>query len=485
MNPEPRAPSAAPAAARKPRRGDELVVALDGYDRRGRAVGRGVDEHGREWRVTLRGAAPGDRVRAAVLRRRGARIDAAPQEVLERGPRAAAARCAHFGTCGGCSFQDFEYAAQLDELRAGLRAELRAHGLCGPESGIDVEPVAGDPEPWRYRNKMEFSFGARRWIEPSEPPGVEAGFALGLHVAGRFDRVLDLRECAIVFAQAEGIVNDARELARARGLAPWSARAHTGLLRNLVVRKGFRTGEILVALVTAADVAGEVPAYAAELIERQPRITTLVHVVNTRPAAVALGQSERTLHGPGFIRERLLGLELAVSAGSFFQTNTAQAERLYEIVRAEAACSGRELVYDLFCGTGTIALVLASSAGRVVAVEQVAAAVADARRNLGLNGVTNVELVEGDARALLARGGERPDVCVLDPPRAGLHPKLVRELCALAPRRVVYVSCNAAAAGRDVAALTRAGWELRRVRPVDLFPHTPHVECVLTLDRAV
>lgn len=470
------------AEPRKPRRDDVLDVRVEGYDARGRAVGEALDEHGRAWRVSLRGAVPGDRVRALVTKRRGARVEARVAELGEPSPRRVEARCRHFGSCGGCSFQDLEYAAQLAELGKEARAALASAGLV---EGFELAPVTPAPSPWRYRNKMEFTFGAKRWIVPGEASAARADFALGLHAPGRFDKVLDVEECAIVFEEAERIVASARELALEQRLEPWDVRAHVGLLRHLVLRKGFRTGEILAHLVTREEARERVDPYAAALLARHPEITTLVQSVNTRAASIAVGEWERVLHGPGAIRERLLELELSISAGSFFQTNTLAAEALFAAVRDEAALAGDELVYDLYCGTGTIALVLASRAREVVGFEQVASAISDARANAERNGIANARFVEGDVLDALRAGAlERPDVVVVDPPRAGLHPRALPLVAELGARRIVWVSCNLRAAGPQVAELVSRGYRLLRARPFDLFPHTPHLECVLALERA-
>ncbi|MAF65208.1 MAG: 23S rRNA (uracil(1939)-C(5))-methyltransferase RlmD [Planctomycetes bacterium] len=474
--------SASSTPVRKPRHGDELVCDVDGYDRRGWAVGRAVDPQGRAYRVRLRGAVPGDRVRVAVVRRRGERIDGTSVGHLARGPDLVESRCRHFGTCGGCSFQDLAYGAQLAAAHAAVTQALALHGL---EASVDA--VLGDPEPWHYRNKMEFTFAARRWIEAGEPEGVDADFALGLHVPGRHDKVMDVEECVIAFGEAQGIVRDARDLAREAGLAPWNLRDHTGLLRHLVLRKASHSDQILAYLVTSTEAATLVDPFAQRLCAHQPAITTFVQGINTRPASVAVGERDRVLTGPGFITERLAGLDLRISPTSFFQTNTRQAELLARLVREEALVGGSspECVFDLCSGGGVLSLLLASSAGRVVGFEIVPSAVADALANARRNGIDNVEFVEGDvARELPAHaGGPPPDVCVVDPPRAGMHADVVRALGKLAPRRIVFVACDLAASGGDVAALVAAGWSLARVRPIDLFPHTPHVECVLTLER--
>jgi 23S rRNA (uracil1939-C5)-methyltransferase len=467
-------------APRKARKGDELRVRIDSFDAKGRGVGTALD-----CRVRLRHAIPGETVRARVLRRRRNEIDGVVLERIAPSSLSVSPPCEHFGSCGGCSFQDLEYAAQLEGKR--LLVETAFERI----AGAVVEPVLPAPRTFAYRNKMEFAFGSRRWIHPSEPPAAPSGFALGLHAASLFHKVIDVRGCAIQSPAADRILAAAREIAIEQELAPWDVYAHTGLLRYLVVRVAATTGEILVALVTSADAPEVVERFARALLARDLGITTLVHGVNSRPADTAISERERVLFGPGWIREELGGVVFALSASSFFQTNTLAAEKLVAVVREAAELRGTEVVWDLYCGTGTLALSLARSAREVVGFEISAAAVADARGNAERNGIANARFHLGDViDGIAAAGNEsagsdaaRPDVLLLDPPRSGLHPALFPTLLALGAPRIVYVSCNPSAAARDVEHFLAAGWRLGRVRPIDLFPHTPHVECVLGLAR--
>jgi len=464
--------------SRKPRREDLLEVRVLAFDGRGRAVGESGG-----YRVRLGRGIPGATVRARVLRRRRDQIEAYPLETIRASPDAVPARCEHAGVCGGCSFQDLRYEAQL----AGkLRLVEEAFAAISPALGIRVDPVLPAPEAFGYRNKMEFAFGSRRYVESSEPPNAPASFALGLHARDLFSKVIDVRACPIQAAAADGILASARAVALELGLSPWDVREHRGLLRHLVVRVARATGEILVALLTSEDDRGAAEAFADRLRARHPEITTFVHGVNTRPADTAIPESERVLFGSGSIRERLGGLEFAISAGSFFQTNTAAAELLVGLVREAAALTGHETVWDLYCGTGTLALSVAGSARAVVGFELAPSSIADARRNAERNGIANARFVEGDVLAGLEAvlpDSARPDVVLLDPPRSGLHPRLAPLLFELAPRRIVYVSCNPRAAATDVERLATLGYTPGRVRPLDLFPHTPHVECVIGLER--
>jgi 23S rRNA (uracil1939-C5)-methyltransferase len=466
---------------RAPRPGDVLEVELERLDDDGRAVGRAGS-----FRVHVAGGLPGARVRMRVSARRRERIEGRAIEVLEPSPHAVAARCVHVASCGGCSFQTLDYPRQLEELGAALARALEPLARFGLPP---IDPVIGCDEPWHYRNKMDFTFGARRWIEAHEPAGVDASFALGLHAPGRHDRVLDVFACSIAFRGAGEILASARRLARARGLEPWDLRAHTGLLRHVVLRRSWASGEILFDLVTSRWAEEQIVPYASELCALHPEISSFVQNRRDTPALVAIGTEERVLRGRGFIEESLAGKRFAISANSFFQCNTPQAQRLVALVREEARLSSDDVLFDLYCGAGAFALTVGEAAGVVVGFEAVDAAIADAERNARANGATNVRFVAGDLAATIAPASlaafelPAPSVCVVDPPRAGMHAKVVAGLARLAPRRIVLVSCNPGALLGDLAWFLGSGYALTRVRPLDLFPHTPHLECVFTMER--
>lgn len=468
----------APGATR-PRKGEELELEIEGLSPLGDAVATSASGHV----VRVAGAAPGDRVRARVIRRGRRGIQAALLEFLERGAGAAEPRCPHAGTCGGCSYQAASYGSQLDAKRRWIQEALQRSGLTHvPE----VAPTLGMEHPWAYRNKMDFSFAARRWIEEGEPEGVEASFALGLHVPGRWDKVLDLADCSIAFEEAMPILRTTRAFAREHGLEPWDVHQSAGLLRHLVLRKGVHTGEILVDLVTDALDPARIEPLVAHLLAQHPEITTLIQGVSTRAAKVALHEQEVIHHGTGIIREQLGGRTFEVSATSFFQTNTLQAEQLVEVVRREAQLRPGGVLLDLYCGAGTLGLCLAGSDDHeLLGFELVEAAVEDARRNATANGAQAAHFECGDVRDVLAGEASgrlpRPQVVVVDPPRAGLHKDVPTPLAALGAERVVYVSCNPTGAVTDLLALEALGLRVEAAQPVDLFPHTRHVECVYTL----
>lgn len=467
--------------AKKPTRGDLLELTLDRIDERGRTLGVLG-----EYVVAVRGGVLGARVKARVEKRRRGGIEAELSEVLVPAPHAVAPRCRHVASCGGCSFQALDYPAQLEAKRAWL-AELLA-----PLGVTEVPALLGCARPWHYRNKMDFSFGGARWVEAGEPEGVPRDFALGLHARGHYQKVLDVQACAIAFEGADALVASVRALALARGLTPWDVRTHTGLLRHLVLRRSWATGEILADLVTREAAPEAIEPFVAEVLARHPELTTFVQHVNERPATIAVGELVRVFRGTGRIEERLDGLAYSISAESFFQTNTPQAEVLARLVREWSAVAPGETLFDLYCGCGSFALSLARALGpeRVVGFELVEAAIADARANAERNGLAGVRFVAGDLaqtllpEALALRGLPRPSVCVVDPPRAGMHPKVRESLALLEPARIVYVSCNPRTGVDDLAYLQARGWRLEALQPVDLFPHTPHQECVFRLVRS-
>ncbi|MDG1984089.1 MAG: 23S rRNA (uracil(1939)-C(5))-methyltransferase RlmD [Planctomycetota bacterium] len=474
-------PTSAEPPRRKPRRGDRFDVQVEAIDDRGRgtaAVG--------ESRLRMRHANPGARVTAEVLKRRGGRVEARVVEVSDPGPHATSARCPHAGVCGGCALPTLAYSEQLRQKRGlverALAASFEANGLGAPPPVAEVEPASRLEG---YRNKMDFTFGSRRYVLSEEPDGVDASFGLGLHAPGLFSKVLDVERCAIAFEGSDGIRNTVRELALAAQLAPWDLRAHEGLLRHLVVRRGVRTEETMVDLVTSERAAGLIDPLVEALLERHPEITTVVQNVTSRAATVAYGEEEHVLHGPGTIDEVLCGKRFRISADSFFQTNTEQAERLFEIVGEAAGVEPGQRLFDVFCGAGTIGLAIAPEGVELVGFESAPSSIRDARQNAARNGRDDAVFHEGDVLETirLESQARRPDVLVVDPPRAGLHPKVPAQLLELGADRIIFVSCNPNSGARDVAALSAGGYEVTEVRPVDLFPHTPHVEVVFTLER--
>jgi 23S rRNA (uracil1939-C5)-methyltransferase len=452
------------------RRGDRLSVVIDDLAFGGEGVGR-VDGYV----VFVPGAIPGDQVQLRLVEAR-ARFGRGVVEAVERpSPDRVEAPCPYVGRCGGCRLQHVRYEAQLAFKTRQVRDCLaRIGGL----ADVELRPILPAPAVFGYRNKMEFT------VAPGAAPG--APVTVGLHQAERYDAVLDVERCLLQSERMNALLDEARRFFAARGLPAYDQDSGEGLLRFLVLREGLHTGELMANVVTASPAVSEVAPLAEALRARVPGTSSVVMNVNPRKASVAAGVEEHLLGGRDHIRETLGGLSFQVSAGSFFQTNTAQAERLFALVLEAAALVETDTAIDLYSGTGAISLLLARRCRWVYGIEVAPAAVADASRNAAANGVVNCSFVEGEVRhvlpALIARG-VRADVVVADPPRAGFHPKALRALAGLAPGRLVYVSCNPATLARDLAELVRGGYRLEWVQPVDMFPHTPHIEVVARLTR--
>ncbi|NLI83671.1 MAG: 23S rRNA (uracil(1939)-C(5))-methyltransferase RlmD [Deltaproteobacteria bacterium] len=443
--------------------------------------------------VFLERALPGQRLRIRIQKKRSRHAEGRVLSVISQSPGRSEPFCSHFGVCGGCRWQDLAYAEQLHWKREhALECLTHLAGL----KGVPVDSAVPSPATTFYRNKMEFTFSDRRWLLPEEieQEGTcfRRDFALGLHIPGHFDKVFNVEECFLQSAASTEILREVRSWCEKSSLAPYSIRHRNGFWRFLVIREGKRTGQILVHLITAGrdPFAGEVEALARHLHERFSRITTFVHSMSVKQAQVATGDVTRVVTGPGYIEEILGGLRFRISAHSFFQTNPLGAERLYETIAELGDLRGGETLWDLYCGTGSIAMVLASRVRRVVGFEMVEEAVADARANCALNGIDNCSFHAGDLKDLMRKGsdpfqyGGRPDLVVTDPPRAGMHPKVVQTLMDVGPKSIIAVSCNPSTLARDLSLLLEK-YTVERVLPFDLFPHTPHIECVVKLNRVV
>ncbi|HEY2936627.1 MAG TPA: 23S rRNA (uracil(1939)-C(5))-methyltransferase RlmD [Gaiellaceae bacterium] len=421
--------------------------------------------------VFVRRGLPGDTVRARVTKVKRNHAEALALEVLEPGPQRVEAPCAHYPACGGCRFQDLAYSAQLAQKQSQVREALvRLGGIAEPP----LEDILPAVEQFGYRNKLEYSFAAT----PSGP-------ALGFHKAGRWDELVEVDRCWLTTELGNAIRDAVRDWAREEGLEAYDQADGTGYLRHLVVREGRNTAQVLVQLVTAEGEKFD-RDYFIETLRRLPEVRSIHWAVN-RSSAEVTNLPTVLLWGEDAIEEELCGLRFRVRPNAFLQTNSAMAEKLYELAGEFAGLTGDETVWDLYCGIGTIGLTLASKALTVWGIEVSEESVACALENADLNGVTNAAFFAGtvgDAvEELRDRGGD-PDVVVVDPPRAGLAGKALRRLGRIGAPRIVYVSCNPTTLAGDLKTLREDwGYELVRARPVDMFPHTPHVECVSLLQR--
>ena len=448
------------------RKGEELELAVDSLAYGGNGVAR---LNG--FVVFVRGGLPGDTVRARVTKTKRGFAEAVAETVLVPSADRVPAPCRHFGVCGGCRFQDLAYDVQLAEKERQVRdALVRIGRFVDPP----LEPIVPAVAQFGYRNKLEYSFTAG-----------EDGVDLGFHRAGRWDEVIGIEECLLTTDAGNAIRLAVRAWAREEGLEPYDQETGSGYLRHLVVREGRNTGQALVVLVTAPGERFEA-GYFVDVLRRFPEVRSIHWAINDTPAEQT-NLPTRLLWGEDAIEEKLLGLRFRVRPSAFLQTNTAMAERLYELAREFAGLTGDENVFDLYCGTGTIGLALAASARSVWGLEISEEAVACAIENAELNGIENARFFAGNVGQTIQELREEagsPDVVVVDPPRAGLAGKALRRTGDLGAPRLVYVSCNPTTLASDLQVLRdEYGYELERCRPVDMFPHTPHVESVSVLSR--
>ena len=421
--------------------------------------------------VFVRRGLPGDTVRARVTKVKRNHAEALAVEVLQPGAQRVDAPCAHYPACGGCRFQDLAYEAQVAAKADQVRdAFVRLGGIAEPP----LEPILPAESVFHYRNKLEYSFTQYPY-----------GQTLGFHKAGRWDEVLEVERCWLTTDLGNAIRNAVREWAREEGLQAYDQEEQTGYLRHLVVREGRNTGQALVQLVTARGERFET-GYLVEVLRRLPEVRSVHWSVNDTPAEVT-NLPTTLLWGEECIEEELCGLRFRVSPNAFLQTNTAMAERLYGLAAEYAGLAGGETVWDLYCGIGTIGLTMAERALTVWGIEVSEESVARALENADLNGIANAAFFAGNVGQVVEELRERsgaPDVVVVDPPRAGLAGKALRRLGEIGAPRVVYVSCNPTTLASDVKALAADyGYRVVRARPVDMFPHTPHVETVALLER--
>ncbi len=435
-----------------------MDVTIDALAHGGAGVGR-LDGYV----VFVRDAIPGDRVRAKISKRKRAYAEARVVEVLEPSPDRVEPEADH----PGAPWQVLPYERQLEVKHSQVDEALRRIGHL---DGFELAPIVAAAQPWRYRNKIEFSFGT----------GDAGELVCGFHEAGSWERIVPIDDCLLVSERVNAVRDAALAFCREQGLSAWDRRDQSGFLRNLVIREGRNTGQLQVRLVTSeGELDGD--AFAAAVGTDGVFWTRAPGVAET----TAGGMTEHLAGAPA-LEEELCGLRFSISPDAFLQTNTEMAEVLYGVVADYAELRGWERVYDLYCGIGTIGLSLAARAGEVWGLEIVEEAVADAIANARANEIDNAKFFAGDARLamreLVERVG-RPDVLVVDPPRSGLSQKIVRRIVEAGPKRIVYVSCNPTTLAPNAAQLVEAGWALRRVQPVDMFPQTPHVESVALLER--
>jgi 23S rRNA (uracil1939-C5)-methyltransferase len=428
---------------------------------------------------------PGDVADVKLIKKKKSYAEGRLVQLRESSPKRVPQQCPHFGVCGGCKWQTLNYPDQLEAKQRQVRDNLERLG------SVDcslMQPICGSDNIFYYRNKLEFTFSSRAWKEVKDDSPDSPG-ALGFHIPGLFDKVLPIEHCALQQDLSNSIRLSVRDYALAHSLSFYDIRNHTGFLRNLVIRNS-TLGEWMVLVIVAQPDDALLFPLLDHLRDSFPQITSLQYIVNTKFNDSYTDLPVHLYHGKDHICEQMAKygdaghLTFKINPKSFYQTNSLQAQRLYSFVHEFADLHGDETVYDLYTGTGTIAQFLADRCRKVVGIEYVAEAIEDAKLNAQVNGISNAEFFVGDMAEVLTEEfialHGRPDVVVTDPPRAGMHEKVVRQLLATRPRKIVYVSCNPATQARDLQLLHEA-YDVRRIQPVDMFPHTQHVENIAEL----
>ena len=427
-------------------------------------------------------AVPGDVVDVRLVKKKKNFAEAVIEELHTASPFRTDPFCQHFGVCGGCKWQHMQYDAQLNFKYKNVEAALQRLAKVDTTS---MEPILGSAENKYYRNKLEYTFSNKRWLDKvdmDDRDDLELN-ALGFHVPGRFDKILDIQHCYLQSEPSNTLRNQVRAYALRTGLTFYDLRNHEGNLRNLIIRTS-STGEVMVAVIFAYVEQSEIDGLMEYLKVNFPEITSLQYIVNQKKNDTIFDQDVVTYAGRDHIFEEMDGLKFKIGIKSFYQTNSAQAHELYKITRDFAGFTGNELVYDLYTGAGTIANFVARNVKQVVGIEYVPTAIEDAKFNSQLNGIDNAIFYAGDMKDILtadfisAHG--KPDVVITDPPRAGMHTAVVERLLEMEAEKIVYVSCNAATQARDLA-LLKEKYQVARIKPVDMFPHTQHVENVVLL----
>jgi 23S rRNA (uracil1939-C5)-methyltransferase len=426
-------------------------------------------------------AVPGDRVIIDIFRKKKNYAEARMIDLIQSSPFRIIAPCEYSGFCGGCKWQFVKYEQQLIYKRQHVLDSLEHIGRI---KDVTVRDTIPSKLIFGYRNKMEFSCADRRWLLPHEleRTDVDMGFALGLHVPGTFHKVIDTRQCLLQPDLGNQLMDEVRMFMRSSDKPVYGLRSHSGFWRFLVLRHSVAHDQWMVNIVTAEDDRKTVQPLADLLMDRYSEVASVINNITSRKAGVAIGEFEHTLAGSDLISDNINGFAFEISANSFFQTNSRGAALLFRTVEKYAGLTGTETVLDLYSGTGTIPILLSERSKAVTGIEIIESAVADAEKNCLKNGISNCKFIKGDIRKCLSQIKQRPDVLIIDPPRAGMHKDVVKQVLELGAGRMVYVSCNPATMARDLQ-MMEDSFCLEEVQPLDMFPHTYHVESVAKLNK--
>ena len=435
--------------------------------------------------IMVKGAVPGDVADVKVIRKKKNYEEAKVLEYKKLSADRTEPACKHFGICGGCKWQHLKYDKQLFYKQTEVYENIKRIGKLEPEAILPIEP---SPLQYEYRNRLDFTFSNRRWFTDEEVKSkkkFDNRNALGFHLPGRFDRVINIEECKLQKDISNRIRNFVKKIADTNDWEYYDIKENKGFLRNLIIRTTDFTNQLMVIFSFAKELQEEIDFLLSTLIKKFPEITTVVYFINDKLNDTLYDLDYKIFYGEGYIVEDFEGLKFKISPKSFFQTNSRQALNMYKHVKGYAGLTGNEIVYDLYSGTGTISLFLARNAKYVVGVESVGDAVNDAYENARLNGIENVDFEVGDIKDIFTQEMfdkyGKPDIVITDPPRAGMHKNVVENILRTEPKRIVYVSCNSATQARDLE-LLKEKYTLKLIKPFDMFPHTYHVENIAVLE---
>jgi len=449
------------------------------------AESSGIGRYNGEYVVFVPKTVPGDKVKARIRKKKKKYAETELIEVIEPSPFRITPECEYFGTCNGCKMQHIEYAKQLEIKQSIVK---NAFERIGGFENVTIPTVLGSEDIYYYRNKLEFSFSNDRWLTSEDMliENIDKSFAVGYHIPGFNEKILDIRACYLQSLTTNKILNFTRDFFKPKGTSIYTTKTHSGYLRFLTVRKSIYNKGLMVNLITYDENAELVNEYAALLRQEIPEATTLVNSITQSKAQVALANNFNVIYGDGFIEEKIGGYRFKITPNTFFQTNSKQCEKLFETAATIADLGKEENVLDLYCGCGAISLYVSAMVKSVHGVELSNESIDMASENAELNGVNNCTFEAMDVKDYLEKltaspGGEKFDVIILDPPRSGIHPKAAEYLLQYEAKKLIYVSCNPATQARDVA-LLKEKYNIISIQPVDMFPHTFHIENVVRLD---
>ncbi|MEX2463859.1 MAG: 23S rRNA (uracil(1939)-C(5))-methyltransferase RlmD [Balneolaceae bacterium] len=464
------------------KKGQTIQLKIDSTAFKGKGVGK-LDGQA----VFISGTAPGDIVEAMVIKKKKRFLEARLLSIIEPSADRIEPKCSHANVCGGCTWQHLPYRSQLIHKEQHVRDHIQRIAQLDPNI---TQTILACEKDFYYRNKMEYSFSTKRWLTDKEIQSDQfvddTGFAAGLHAPGRFDKILDLNECHLQHPISFEILDFVRSYCIENQIPAFDSYHKTGFMRHLMIRNSHHTNDLMVNLVTFEDDETLIQKMSESILKKFPNVTTIINNVNDMPNPTAIGRYENVLYGPGTISDKIGNHSFQIDANAFFQTNTLQAEKLYQVARDFAELNTDEHLYDLYCGVGTLSLFMADRVKKVTGIELIDVAVQNAKQNAISNSVKNTEFVLGDMKdtfndEFLEKHG-KPDCVITDPPRSGMHPDVVQRLAQLSVNKLVYVSCNPSTMARDLQIL-KEFYTVDRVQPVDMFPQTYHIEAVTRLTR--